>query len=82
MVFKFIGDFKKIDALSLGDVFLAGAFGAWLGVCGGPTFLVAVAVAYLVYAIPRHRKGVVWTPMGPALGIGFMTVAVSGLRFI
>jgi len=82
LVFNLVGDFKRVDAMSLGDVFLAGAFGAWLGVCGGLTFLIAGVVVYLAYAIPMRRKGIFWVPMGPALGIGFLLVAATGIRLV
>ena len=82
LVFKVVGDLKRVDTMSLGDVALAGACGAWLGVCGGFTFLFAAVVAYLGYAVPLRSRGTLWVPMGPALGIGFLFVAVTGVRLL
>ncbi len=80
LVFKVVGDIKRVDTTSLGDVAMAGACGAWLGVCGGFTFLFAAVVAYLAYAIPLRNRGTVWVPMGPGLAVGFLAIATTGLR--
>lgn len=80
--FKLTSAMKELDgdAMSLGDVALAGALGGWLGLCGGVPFLVAACVVYVAYAAPLRAKGVTWVPMGPALCAGAALVAVLGLR--
>lgn len=65
-------------AMSLGDVALGGAMGAWIGVCHVPSYLVASVLCYLAYAVPpRLRSGRVWVPMGPALAAGALVTAVG-----
>lgn len=80
LAFLLTGRAKRVDAMSYGDVALSAAAGAWLGACGAIPFLAASALAYLAYALPLRPKGVVWVPMGPALAIGFMVVALLGIR--
>lgn len=80
--FKLTSAIKDLDgdAMSLGDVALAGAQGAWLGLCGAVPFLVASCVIYVAYAAPLRAKGVTWVPMGPALCMGAVLIALTGLR--
>lgn len=80
LAFVMTGRAKRVDAMSYGDVALSAAAGAWLGACGAIPFLGASALAYLAYAMPLRARGVVWVPMGPALAIAFMVVALLGIR--
>jgi leader peptidase (prepilin peptidase)/N-methyltransferase len=81
LTFKITGAWKRADAMSLGDVALAGALGAWVGLCSVPAFLVGSCAAYVAYALPLRRAGRVWVPMGPALCAGAaMAAAYAGLR--
>jgi len=80
LAFRLTSGVRKVDAMSYGDIALAAALGGWLGLCGAPYFLIAGSAAYVAYALPFRLRGVVWVPMGPALSLGFMAVALSGLR--
>lgn len=80
LAFSLTGKAKKIDTMSYGDIALAAALGGWLGLCGTIPFLIAAPVVYLLYAIPMRMKGVEWSPMGPALSIAFLGIAILGIR--
>lgn len=80
LAFRLTGAVKGVDAMSYGDVALVAALGAWCGLCSVPYLLLASVGAYLVYAIPLRHRGTTWVPMGPALSIGFATIALFGLR--
>ncbi len=80
LTFLLVQATREVDAMSLGDVALCGALGAWVGICAMPAFLLAACVAYLAYAVPMRMRGSVWSPMGPGLCAGFTLVALTGLR--
>jgi len=72
VAFAITGAARREDAMSLGDVALAGALGAWAGVCAVPAFIVCACLVYVAYAFPLRRAGKVWVPMGPALCAGLV----------
>lgn len=78
-IFRVTGSAKKVDTMSYGDVTLAGALGAWLGIDSALPFMLAAAAAYVAYAAPLRAKGRVWVPMGPGLAAGFAMVAILGI---
>lgn len=80
--FKLVASAKQVDGVSLGDVAFLGAAGAWVGICGSFTLILASVVAYIAYAGPLRRSGVLWAPMGPALAVGFVFAILSGVRLI
>ena len=80
LAFKLTGAAKGEDTMSLGDVALAGALGAWVGVCAMPPFLIASCLVYVAYAIPFRSRGEVWVPMAPALCGGLVLAAASGIK--
>lgn len=80
LAFRLTGSLKKVDAMSYGDVALAGACGAWLGVCGAPLLLLGASATYIAYAIPFRARGVLWVPMGPAISLTMLVLALFGLR--
>ena len=64
-------------AVAGGDVALAAAGGAWLGLSSTPTFLVVASLAYVAYAAPLRAAGRRETPMGPGLSVGMLVVAFA-----
>lgn len=78
--FRLTSSVGDVDAMSYGDVTLAAALCAWLGLCGVPVLMLATCGVYLAYAVPLRWRGEVWVPMGPALAVGFLLVAATGLR--
>lgn len=78
--FRLTGTLKKVDTMSYGDVALAAACGAWLGLCGSPYLLLAASLIYIGYAVPFRARGVVWVPMGPAISAAMLLIALFGLR--
>lgn len=65
------GHLRGIDALAGGDIALAAAAGAWLGIFRLPMFLFLTSVLFIVYALPARRRGRLQVPMGPALALAF-----------
>lgn len=80
--FKLTSSIKEIDGdvMSLGDVTLATALGAWVGLCGVAPFLLASCLVYIAYAAPLRGRGILWVPMGPALCLGGVIAGLSGLK--
>ena len=62
-----VGASKGVDAMSGGDLVLAGMGGVWLGLPLAPAFLLLASLIYIAYAIPLERmskrKTVVATPI-------------------
>jgi len=75
--FAAISRLKRVDAFSGGDVALAAAGGAWLGLGGLSMFLAATSIAFVAYAVPGRMRGTVWVPMGPALALALLGCAVA-----
>ncbi|HBA6946222.1 TPA: prepilin peptidase [Escherichia coli] len=63
---------KKEDLFAGGDIALATAAGAWLGIENMPMFFMITSLSYIIYGLPMRLKGYRFSPMGPALAIGFM----------
>lgn len=68
---KFVSILKKEDLVAGGDVALATAAGAWLGVSATLLFLGMSSMVFILYSLPFRMKGITFVPMGPALSIGF-----------
>jgi leader peptidase (prepilin peptidase)/N-methyltransferase len=66
------GRWRGVDAMAGGDIALAAAAGAWLGIVRVPLFLLASALVFIAYALPARWRGRVWVPMGPALALGWL----------
>lgn len=78
LAFRITSSAKGEDAMSLGDVALAAALGAWCGLCAIPAFLVCACFGYVAYAAPLRARGVTWVPMGPALCAGLPLGLLAG----
>ena len=80
--FRLTASVKEIDGdvMSIGDVALATALGAWVGLCGVVPFLLASCGTYVAYAAPLRSRGRTWVPMGPALCLGGLAAGLSGIR--
>lgn len=74
--FWFLGRAKGVDAMSGGDLVLAAAAGAWLGMALIPAWLGIAALAFGATSVPAYRNRTggepVWVPMGPALCASFL----------
>lgn len=68
-----IGHIKKIDVLSGGDIALACAAGAWIGINKIPIFLFITSISFILMALPGRIQGRMMVPMGPALAFSFLT---------
>lgn len=73
-----VGWMKGIDARAGGDVALAAAAGAWIGMQGTVCFLLASSLSFVAYAGPLRLRGVEWVPMGPALCFGLVVTFLAG----
>lgn len=76
-----VGWARGIDTRAGGDVALAAAGGAWLGLSGAAPFLFAASVLFVIHAMPARLRGVEWVPMGPALSLALVVLAAFG-RFL
>ena len=63
---------KREDVFAGGDIALATAAGAWLGLEVLHLFLLISSLSFISYALPLRFKGMNYSPMGPALALGFM----------
>lgn len=82
-----LGRAKGVDAMSGGDIFLAAAAGAWVGIQGIPAFFLITGVAFFVHFTwalrtgagrARMEGGSRFLPMGPAISVGFVAVVAMG----
>ncbi|PIJ49875.1 hypothetical protein BV501_11670 [Erwinia sp. OAMSP11] len=62
---------KKENVIAGGDILLITAAGAWLGINMIPLLLLFTALTFIAYALPYRLTGTCFTPMGPAICIGF-----------
>jgi leader peptidase (prepilin peptidase) / N-methyltransferase len=69
---KIVGGLRRVDVTAGGDVALAAAAGAWLGLAVLPYFLLISSAVFVIYALPQRLKGRLMVPMGPALALGLM----------
>ena len=80
VAFKTFG--KREFGVSYGDVALAAAVGAWVGLAGVLPFLFVSSVAFIAHAAPVKARDGEGVPMGPALCVGAAVVwtvtAVAG----
>lgn len=61
--------------LSGGDLVLAAAGGAWIGIQHLPLFIGAASAIFILEAAPLRRKGVVMVPFGPAIAAALLVAA-------
>ena len=61
--------------LSGGDLVLAAAGGAWVGIQHLPLFIGAASVIFILEAAPLRRKGIVMIPFGPAITAALLVAA-------
>ncbi|HCB9839864.1 TPA: prepilin peptidase [Escherichia coli] len=73
---KLVSVWRKEDVFAGGDVALATAAGAWLGIDKMPLFLVLGSLTFICYSLPSRFKGTVFIPMGPALSVSFFICLV------
>lgn len=66
------GYLMKQNTQAGGDVALAAVAGAWIAVSAVPTFLLVSSITYVAYSVPARMRGHIWTPMGPALVVGWL----------
>ncbi|MGY3581882.1 leader peptidase (prepilin peptidase)/N-methyltransferase [Bradyrhizobium sp. USDA 4341] len=58
-----------------GDLALAAAGGAWVGIQHLPLFIGAASIIFILEAAPLRRKGVVMVPFGPAIAAALLVAA-------
>ncbi len=74
---KLVSAVRREDVFAGGDVALATAAGAWLGIDKMPLFLILSSLIFIFYSLPARFKGQVFVPMGPALSASFFICLVS-----
>lgn len=82
MALTIVGLLKGEDTHAGGDVALAAAAGAWVGVSvtAAPVFMLATSFFFIAHALVAQRiYGDRWIPMGPAISGGLLTTMVSML---
>lgn len=67
---------RGVDARAGGDVALAAAAGAWVGMGGAASLLLLSCLFFVAYAAPFRLRGEEWTPMGPALCLGLLSASL------
>lgn len=72
LAMKLVGWARRADVVAGGDIALAAAAGAWLGLTALPLFLLASSLCFMAYAWPLRLKGRLLVPMGPALAAGWI----------
>jgi len=75
--FAVVSRIRGVEAFSGGDVALAAAGGAWLGLGGTSAFLVAACAIFAAYSIPARARGITWMPMGPAIALAAVGCAIA-----
>ncbi len=73
---KLVSVVRKEDVFAGGDIALATAAGAWLGIDKMPSFLILSSFIFIFYSLPARFKGKVFVPMGPALSASFFICLV------
>lgn len=73
---KLVSTMRKEDVFAGGDVALATAAGAWLGIDKIPLFLILTSFIFIFYSVPLRFKKQVFVPMGPALSLSFFICLV------
>ena len=77
-----VGLIKNEDTHAGGDVAIASAAGAWVGIYNLPMFLIISSILFGSYGfmcLKRHNQS--WTPMAPALSIGLVVTLLTSLLF-
>lgn len=72
------GWMRGLDTRAGGDVALAAAAGAWLGLGGAVSFLLLASFIFVLHALPARFRGVEWVPMGPSLAAALLASAALG----
>ncbi|EED1584154.1 prepilin peptidase, partial [Escherichia coli] len=68
---QLVGFLKNEDVFAGGDIALATAAGAWLGLEQSLFFVIYFSLIFIVYALPFRFFKVIYVPMGPAISLGF-----------
>ena len=68
---QIVGFLKNEDLFAGGDIALATAAGAWLGLEQSLFFVIYFSLIFIVYALPFRFFKVIYVPMGPAISLGF-----------
>lgn len=71
-----VSKLKGEDVFAGGDIALASASGAWVGVDSAMNFLLISSLSFILYSLPLRFKGVTFVPMGPALSLGLFLCLV------
>ncbi|MBU3799331.1 MULTISPECIES: prepilin peptidase [Citrobacter] len=66
-----VGVVKNEDVFAGGDIALATAAGAWLGLEHSFIFIILSSLIFIVYSVPFRFLKIIYVPMGPALSLGF-----------
>jgi leader peptidase (prepilin peptidase) / N-methyltransferase len=75
LAFK-VASFARGERLfSGGDLALAAAGGAWIGIQHLPLFIGAASVIFIAEAAPLRQRGVVMVPFGPAIAMALLFAA-------
>lgn len=77
LTFIIVSKWRGIDAFSGGDVAFLAAGGAWLGVSIVPAFMLFSGLVFLVYGVALRKRGIVWSPMGPAIAFSMVMCALA-----
>jgi len=72
------GWLKGVDTRAGGDVAMAAAAGAWIGVGGVPAYLLFACAFFAAHCIPLRLKGTDWVPMGPSLCAALVAACLLG----
>lgn len=71
-IFYAFSKVRHVDAMSLGDVALVGAAGAWLGYSVLPILLMQTSGLFIAFVLLSRRSNNDWFPMGPAICAAMM----------
>jgi prepilin signal peptidase PulO-like enzyme (type II secretory pathway) len=80
MALTIVGLLKGEDTHAGGDVALAAAAGAWIGmsVSAAPVFMLATSLLFIAHAVVAQKiNGDRWFPMGPAISGGLLVTMAS-----
>lgn len=70
---QLVGFLKNEDVFAGGDIALATAAGAWLGLEQSFVFIICSSVVFIVYSLPFRFFKIMYVPMGPAFSLGFFS---------
>ncbi|EOX7395777.1 prepilin peptidase [Enterobacter quasiroggenkampii] len=68
---QLVGFLKNEDVFAGGDIALATAAGAWLGLEHSFAFIISSSLIFIFYSLPLRFYKILFVPMGPAISLGF-----------